>query len=85
MDEYKALIKLCELIGVGDLVDFRLTVSKRPHEIVSKFNLKMTYPSSISKDIENIVETVMTDAGVLRSTHYDDCHDNNLIESIFNY
>lgn len=85
MDEYNALIKLCEIIGVSDLVDFRLTVSKRPHETVSKFNLKMTYPSSISKDIEGIVETVMTGVGVLRSTYYDDCHDNNLIESIFNY
>ena len=85
MDEYKALIKLCELIGVGNLVDFRLTVSKRPHETVSKFTLKMTYPSSIYRDVEGIVETVMTDGRVLRSTHYDDCYDNDLIESIFNY
>ena len=87
MDEYNALIKLCELIGVGGLVGFRLTVSKRPHESVSKFTLRMTYPSSISKEIDDIVESVMTDVGIIKSTYVDNCYDvdNSLIESIFNY
>jgi hypothetical protein len=88
MDEYNAIVKLCEIKNIKSLIHLTLKVETRRGSQSITYVLKVEYPNSISDEVEDILSVVMTDKHIIRGSHTEDCFDYSddvLIETIFHY